>query len=106
MKYANLHLYTDVEPYEVIRVISDKTIEIREMKTVETNWKREFTEGGFFGTTINQDEQKWLITSDKTRPIIKARLNKPKGYKNGFWRSKHGKHYLSETPIKFRDYNF
>ena len=31
MKFANMIGYSDVEPYEVVRVISDKTIEIRGM---------------------------------------------------------------------------
>jgi hypothetical protein len=32
MNYANHYMYSDVEPYEVIRVVSEKTIEIRAMK--------------------------------------------------------------------------
>ena len=32
MNYANHYMYTDVEPYEVVRVVSEKTIEIRAMK--------------------------------------------------------------------------
>ena len=105
-KFCNQHLYTDVVPYEVVRVISEKTIEIREMKAVETNWGREFIPGGWFGHTTNQDKQKWLISSDETKPIIRARFNKPKGYKYGFWRSKHGRHHLADEPIKFYDYNY
>jgi hypothetical protein len=100
-KFCNQHLYTDVEPFEVVKVISDKTIEIRKMKAVETDWGREFIPGGFFGHTPNQNKQKWLIVSDKTNPVIRARLNK-----KGFWKSGSGKHHLADEPIKFYDYNF
>ena len=31
MNYANHYGYSDVTPYEVVKVISDKTIEVREM---------------------------------------------------------------------------
>jgi hypothetical protein len=105
-KFANQHLYTDVEPFEVVRVISDKTIEIRKMKSRELDWGKDFVAGGFFGHVINQDKQRWLITSDETQPVIKARLNKPKGHKYGFWKSEFGRHFLADEPIKFYDYNF
>ena len=29
--YANQYGYSDIEPYEIVRVVSDKTIEIRNM---------------------------------------------------------------------------
>ena len=35
-KFANLKYWTDVEPYEVVRVISDKTVEVRLMDTIQT----------------------------------------------------------------------
>ena len=35
MQYANHIAYSDVNPFEVVKVISDKTIEIREMDAVE-----------------------------------------------------------------------
>ncbi len=101
-KYANQHLYTDIEPWEVVNVISAKTIEIRKMKAVEADWGREFVAGGFFGHTPNNQDQKWLIGSDETQPVIRARLNK-----KGFYKSEHGsRHYLADQPIKFYDYNF
>lgn len=105
-KFANQHLYTDVEPFEVVRVISDKTIEIRKMKYRELDWGIDFVAGGFFGHVTNQDRQRWLITSDETQPVVKARFNKPKGHKHGFWKSEYGRHFLSDQPIKFYDYNF
>jgi hypothetical protein len=58
MKYANHCMYSDVDPYEIVRVISDKTIEIREMKAVrDDSVKLEFHVGGFSAHCSNQSEQ-------------------------------------------------
>ena len=59
MNYANQFGYSDVSPCEVVKVISEKTMEIRYMDTEALPWKREFHPGGFFGNTSNQNEQKW-----------------------------------------------
>ena len=38
--YANKYGYSDVYPYEIVRVISAKTIEVREMDAErDPNWK-------------------------------------------------------------------
>lgn len=102
MNYANHYGYSDVTPFEVVRVISDKTIEVREMdaqrdESVKLEWRR----GGFAGHCVNQRDQKWFITSNESNPVIRLRLNK-KG-----WQDKHGRRFgLSDQPIKFYDYNF
>ena len=55
MKYANHIGYSDIDPYEVIRVISDKTLEIREMKCErDESVKMEFVVGGFSAICLNQ----------------------------------------------------
>lgn len=55
MKYANHLGYSDVNPYEVVRVISDKTIEIREMNAErDDSVKMEFVVGGFSAICTNQ----------------------------------------------------
>lgn len=101
--YANHYGYSDVNPYEVVRVISDKTIEVREMDTerdesVELKW----IPGGFAGHCVNQHDQKWRITSNKNNPIIRIRLSINKG-----WQDKHGRRFvLGSEPVKFYDYNF
>jgi hypothetical protein len=103
MNYANHYGYSDVNPYEVVRVISDKTIEVREMdaerdESVELKW----IPGGFAGHCVNQHDQKWRITSNESNPIIRIRLSINKG-----WQDKHGRRFgLSDKPIKFYDYNF
>jgi len=100
-KYANHLGYSDVNPYEVINVISEKTIEIRAMDTEALPWKRDFHPGGFFGHTSNQQDQKWKITSNVKNHVFRIRLNK-KG-----WQDKYGSRYsLSDKPVKFYDYNF
>ena len=101
-KFANRYGYSDVTPYEVVRVISDKTIEIREMdaerdESVELKWEV----GGFAGHCVNQREQKWHITSNSNNRVVRIRLGK-KG-----WKDAHGGRYdLSDEPHRFYDYNF
>lgn len=100
-KFANCVGYSDVTPYEIVRVVSKQTLEIRQMNATEGKWNRNFVAGGFFGTVINQSEQKWVITSDESAPVIRIRLGK------SGWRDRGGNRFvLSETPRKFYDYNF
>jgi hypothetical protein len=100
--YANMISYSDVTPFEVVRTISDKTLEIREMACeFDSSVKLEFHPGGFVGHFSNQRAQRWHITSDTTRSVIRIRLNK-----DG-WRDRHGQKYvLGDKPVKFYDYNF
>jgi len=103
MNYANHIGWSDVNPYEVVRVISDKTLEIREMNAErDESWKPEIVVGGFAGHCVNQNEQRWIITSDDSREVVRIRLSAKKG-----WQDKHGRRFsLSEKPVKFYDYNF
>jgi hypothetical protein len=99
--YCNHHGYTDVNPYEIVKVVSDKTLHIREMNTQAKDWDKKVIPGGFAGHVANQHKQKWDITSDPANKVITARLSK-----KGFWKTAHGKHFISESPRKFYDYNF
>jgi hypothetical protein len=103
MKYANHHGYSDVNPFEVVKVISDKTIEVREMNAErDDSVKMEFHVGGFSAHCSNQRDQKWFITSDESAPVIRIRLSKNRG-----WQDKHGRRFvLADSPLKFYDYNF
>lgn len=102
MKYANLHMYTDVVPYEVVRVISDKTIEIREMDADLAEGQRPtILPGGFSGHCTNQRELKYDIRSNPENPVVRARL-----HKDGMFHSKMGRHVISDEPRRFYDYNF
>ena len=102
-KYANFHGYSDIEPYEVIRVISDKTLEIRAMKTSDcpVNMKDiKCYVGGFAGHFANQRIQQWNIESNPNGYVTRIRLTK-KGWRNGSL-----KFILEDKPVKFYDYNF
>lgn len=102
MKYANHYGWSDVNPYEVIKVVSDKTIEIREMDADrDETVKMDFVAGGFSAICTNPYDQRWIIKSDPTAPVIRIRLGK-----NG-WKDKHGRKFkLADAPSKFYDYNF
>jgi hypothetical protein len=101
--YANHVGYTDIDPFEIVRKVSDKTLEIREMKAkLDPSWKPEFIPGGFSAHCTNQREQRWLIEPEPEAPIIRIRLSKSKG-----WQDAHGRRFeLSDRPVRFYDYNF
>lgn len=102
MNYANHIGYSDINPYEVVRAISDKTLEIRRMNAErDPSYKPEFVPGGFSGHCVNQLDQEWIITSDPDAAVIRIRLGK-RG-----WKDASGARYqLSDKPVKFYDYNF
>lgn len=102
MKYANLHGYSDISPYEVIRVVSDKTLVVRRMDAeLDPNWKPEFTPGGFVAHCTNQEKQTYTYKSCEDADTIRIRKRK-----DGNWYSFYGRHILSNEPRKFYDYNF
>lgn len=101
-QFANEIGYTDVYPYEIVRRVSDKTIEVRMMDaTLDPSWKPEFIPGGFAAHCVNQHSQRWIYTSNQNNAVRRIRLTK-KG-----WRSSGGSMFvLAEAPRKFHDYNF
>ena len=102
MQYANHIGYSDVNPFEIIRQISDKTIEIRAMNAErDPNWKPDFVPGGFCGTVVNQRDQSWIISSSADSPVVRIRLGKQG------WKDANGRRFqLADQPRKFYDYNF
>lgn len=102
-KFANHIGYSDVDPFEVVRVVSDKMVDVRPMTTTPAHTTDDlgFQPGGFVGHCSRQDKQQWDITSDDTAPVIRIRLGK-----HG-WRDAHGgKYKMADAPRKFYDYNF
>ena len=101
--YANQIGYSDVNPFEVVRIISDKTMEVRAMDAErDASFKLEFIPGGFSAHCVNQSEQKWNITSNEENPVVRIRLSKNRG-----WQDKYGSRFsLAAAPRKFYDYNF
>ena len=104
MNYANHIGYSDVNPYEVVKAISDKCLEIRAMSAERANPENNlgFVAGGFVGHHANQDQQKWTITSNESASVFRIRVRK-----DGRWFDKHGSRYsLANAPRKFYDFNF
>jgi hypothetical protein len=102
-QFANHYGYSDINPFEVVKVISDKTIEVREMDSKrDESVKMEWVAGGFAGHCTNQRDQKWHIVSNGNSPVIRIRLSK-----SGAWKDRHGRKFgLSNKPVRFYDYNF
>ena len=104
MQYANRYGYTDTTPHEVVRVVSNKTLEVRRMAFErDPDWKPHFEVGGFAGNCTNQESQRWIITpdNDPENPVFRIRLGR-----NG-WKDKGGQLYRIESePKRFYDYNF
>ena len=102
MQYANHIGWSDINPFEVVRRVSDITLEIREMHAErDPSVKLEFVPGGFSAICLNDRDQEWFITSDESAPVIRIRLGK-RG-----WKDKFGRRYeLADEPVKFYVHNF
>lgn len=101
MKFLNHHGYSDIHPYEVIRQVSEKCVEIREMSAeLAPGEKPEVLPGGFCGHCVNQRQLKYVIQPNPEAPVIRARLGK------SGWKSAMGRHVPAEEPKYFYDYNF
>jgi hypothetical protein len=99
--YANRIGYSDITPYEVVRQVSSRTVDIRAMHTAAAAWTRDVRVGGFFAHIANQHDQQWTITPDTDAPIIRIRLG-ARG-----WKDNNGdKYVLDASPTKFYDFNF
>jgi len=102
MNYANHIGYSDVTPYEIIRAVSGKTLEIRRMSAErDPAFKPEFVPGGFSAHCTNQIAQAWIVSSDPTASVIRIRKGKL-GWKD----ANGGRYQLAEKPVRFYDYNF
>lgn len=102
MKYANYHGFTDIVPFEVVRRVSDRTLDIREMRAeIDPGVVLEFHVGGFAAHCSNSRDQRWLITPEPSNPVVRIRLGR-RG-----WRDRDGRYFsVGSRPIKFYDFNF
>lgn len=102
-KYANHMGWSDVNPWEITMIVSEKTIEIKSMKaTKDDSVKLKWVAGGFAGHCVNQRDQEWFIESDPegARKRIRRR-------KDGYWYDKYNSRFIIDLePHKFYDYNF
>lgn len=101
--FANHIGYSDITPFQVIRTVSDKCLEIRAMSAeLDKTWEGEWHAGGFAGHCANQGTQRWIITPDNNGRTVRIRLNK-----SGQWKDAHGNRYkLDSEPVRFYDFNF
>ena len=100
--YANESGYSDMYPYEIVKVVSENTIEIRAIDTerddsVELKW----VSGGFAGHCVNQAQQKWFYKSNPDNSVRRIRRRK-----DGYFYNHCNRVYLAQEPRKFHDYNF
>lgn len=107
-KFATYLGYTDREAYEVIRVISDKTIEVRQLDAKrDPSFKPEFIVGGYSGYCTNDHEQKWIFSSNENNEVIRLRRKKKQKYRNKeLFGYKNSEFVLADEPYKYYDYNF
>ncbi len=103
-QFANKYGWSDVSPFEIVKVISDQTIEVRELDAKrDESWVPNFIPGGFSAVCVNDREQKWKISSNPENKVFRIRFSKRKNV----WQDAYGGKYdLSDTPIKYYDFNF
>ena len=103
MNYANRIGWTDITPFEIVRTVSAKCLEVREMSAeMDPTWKPETHVGGFVAHVSNNSTQRWVIASDETAPVVRIRLQK-----NGQWKSAQGERFkIADEPQRFYDFNF
>lgn len=99
-RYCNYYLYSDVYPYEVVRVISPKTVEVRAMKYTQTKHPSKFLIGGFSAYCADNYAQEYSYESNPEEAIIRVRLTK-RG-----WRLGNRRFIMEDKPVRFYDYNF
>ena len=109
--FANRCGYSDVHPYEIVRIVSEKCIEVRAMDTGENKTELKFHVGGFSAHCSNQHAQDYDYTSNPDNAVIKIRLNRTGTHHDGTpiltWKSKHGERFaIADAPHKFHDFNF
>lgn len=104
--YLNEILYSDINPYEVVEMITPNKWVIRKL---DTNLKPEarkkvqdsFCPGGFAGH-VDNDCQEWYISVNENNPLITVfRGRKNKHFKIGSMPMS-----MTHSPIKIYDFNF
>ncbi|MEN9919937.1 MAG: hypothetical protein RL662_2373 [Bacteroidota bacterium] len=97
---VTLHYPSDCYPYEITKVVSEQTLEIRAMNYEPIpGWKPDFHPGGFVGHISNLHDQKFTYSSNPNGRITRIRLNK-----NGRWMNKTIPYSVGEA-IYFRNWN-
>lgn len=104
--YLNEILYSDINPYEVVEMITPNKWVIRKLDTTlkseaKKKMQDSFCPGGFVGH-VDNDCQEWDISVNENNPLITVfRGRKNKHFKIGSMPMS-----MSHSPIKIYDFNF
>jgi len=101
--HVSEYMYSDIKAYEIVRVVSDKTLEVRQMKTQHSCANLEFTPGGFSGHYHNQRDQEVTYEPNPEAEVIRIRRKQGSFEKWGLGRARFG---LTTAPHAFHDFNF
>jgi len=103
--FANLHGWSDIHPFEVIKVNTPNKLTIRPMNHSELLNKDElvFHAGGFSAHCSNQNVQRYTYSSNPEAGTLAIRYSKAKRR----WQDADGNIYvLADKPKYFYDFNF
>mgnify|MGYP003670704643 CR=1 FL=1 len=101
--HVSMYGYSDVHAYEIVKAVSEKTLEIRKMSAKHDISHLEQVSGGFCGHVVNQRNQQVSYESNPTAPVIRIRRKKNN---SEAWTSNGQRFGLTEAPYAFYDYNF
>lgn len=100
--YATHYAYTDVNPYEVIKIVSDNCLEVRAMNHEnDPNDMPQFIPGGFSAICTHYGSR--IITSDPENRVIRIRRRKNDPTR---WVHKGLRFKLDTEPHAYYDHNF
>lgn len=101
--HATEHMYSDKRAWEIVRVVSDKTIDIRRVNSDHHIGDCKQVSGGFFGHVVDQHNQKVTYTSNPDNEVIRIRRRKDS---DSQWTHKGVRFTLQTEPYAFHDFNF
>lgn len=101
--HASCYGYSDVDAYEIVKVISDNTIEVRKMDTKHDISHLKQYAGGFCGHVEDQRNQKVAYASNPNAEVIRIRRKKNNPEQ---WSNNGNRFGLTQKPYAFYDYNF
>lgn len=99
-KFFSEHMYSDVKAYEVIRVVSDNTIEVRPMDTKFSFKDCDVQAGGFAFHASNPRAQTATHESRPDWPTMRIRRTK------SGWSHKRARFSVQDKPYAYYDINF
>jgi hypothetical protein len=102
-RYMNQHGYSDVFPFEVVREVSPKCVEVRPMDyQMDPAFEPQIVLGGFLGHCVNNNEQRYFYAPRPDQASVYVRLRK-----DGRWYDRDGQRYVpADEPRRFYDFNF